>query len=271
MEIQAIGTEEYRQPVLWASAGEPMKALDDRSAWLKGPSFPCEAVPHGLAYPWRLVLLGAPGVGKGTQAQLLTQQLGACHLSTGDVFRAMKCLGKTERSPAVSTALEYMQRGDLVPDTTVLALLHERVNCLSCRGGFLLDGFPRTVAQAQALQATLREQHVALNAVLNYELPIDEIVARLAGRRTCEACGAVYHATGRPPRKEGVCDHCGGCLIQREDDKPEPIRVRMETYEANTAPLIDFYRELDLLVPIPARGTAEMAFRQTLTALRSRK
>ena len=242
----------------------------DRSAWLKGPAFPCEAVPSNVARPWRLVLLGAPGVGKGTQAQLLTQQLGACHLSTGDIFRTAKSLGESERSPAMSAAMDYMRRGDLVPDATVLQVLRERVNCLRCRGGFLLDGFPRTVAQAEALQAALQEQNVALDAVLDFELPIDEVVARLSGRRTCEACKAVYHVTGLPPKKKGVCDQCGGSLVQREDDRPESVRVRMEVYEKSTAPLTDFYRRLGVLVPIRAQSTPEATLALTMGALKSR-
>ncbi|MGO9244807.1 MAG: adenylate kinase family protein [Verrucomicrobiia bacterium] len=247
-----------------------MVTIRDRSAWLKGPAFPCEAIPPNVARPWRLVLLGAPGVGKGTQAELLTQRLGACHLSTGDIFRTTKFLGEDERSPAMSAALEYMRRGDLVPDATVLQMVGERVNCLRCRGGFLLDGFPRTVAQAEALQALLRKQNLALDAVLNFELPIDEIVARLAGRRTCNACKAVYHVTGRPPKKEGICNQCGGPLVQREDDRPESVRVRMEVYEKSTAPLTDFYRRLGLLVPVAAQPFAEATLVRTLAALQSR-
>jgi adenylate kinase len=248
-----------------------MQTNQDRSAWLKGPAFPCESIPANVARPWRLVLLGAPGVGKGTQAELLTQRLGACHLSTGDIFRTAKSLGEGERSPAMSAALEYMRRGDLVPDTTVLQIVRERVNCLSCRGGFLLDGFPRTVAQAEALQALLKEQNLTLDGVLDFELPIDEVVARLAGRRTCESCKAVYHVTGRPSKKEGICDKCGGSLIQREDDKPEAVRVRMEVYAKSTAPLTDFYRRLGLLVPVAAQPFAEGTLARALAALESRK
>ena len=222
------------------------------------------------ARPWRLVLLGAPGVGKGTQAELLTQRFGACHLSTGDIFRTAKCLGEDERSPAMSAALEYMRRGDLVPDATVLQLLRERVNCLRCQGGFLLDGFPRTVAQAEALQTMLQEHNLALDAILNFELPIDEVVARLSGRRTCETCRAVYHVTARPPKREGVCDQCRGRLVQREDDRPESVRVRMETYEKNTAPLADFYRRLGLLVPVSAQGSAAEIVGRSMVALQSR-
>ena len=249
---------------------EFMQTKSNRSAWLKGPASPCEVTPSNVTRPWRLVLLGAPGVGKGTQAERLTQRLGACHLSTGDIFRTAKSLGENERSPAMNAALQYMRRGDLVPDATVLQMVRERVDCLRCRGGFLLDGFPRTVAQAEALQALLREQSLALDAVLNFELPIDEIVARLAGRRTCNTCKAVYHVTGLPPKKEGICDRCGGPLVQREDDRPESVRVRMEVYEKSTAPLTDFYRRLGLLVPIAAQPFPEGTLARTLAALQSR-
>ena len=248
-----------------------METNNDRSAWLKGPAFPCEVTPANVTRPWRLVLLGAPGVGKGTQAELLTQRLGACHLSTGDIFRTAKRLREDERSPAMSAALEYMRRGDLVPDTTVLQLVRERVNCLRCHGGFLLDGFPRTVAQAEALQSVLREQNLALDAVLDFDLPIDQIVARLSGRRTCEACNAVYHVTGRPPKREGVCNQCGGPLVQREDDRPESVRVRMEVYEKSTAPLTEYYRRLGLLVTVAAQPTPEGTLERTLVALQSRE
>jgi adenylate kinase len=250
---------------------EFMETNRDRSAWLKGPAFPCEVVPTNVTRPWRLVLLGAPGVGKGTQAELLTRRLGACHLSTGDVFRTAKSLREDERSPAMSAALDYMRRGDLVPDTTVLQMVRERVSCLRCQGGFLLDGFPRTVAQAEALQSVLQEQNLALDAVLNFELPIDQVVARLGGRRTCETCKAVYHVTGRPPKREGVCNQCGGPLVQREDDKPESVRVRMEVYEKSTAPLAEFYRRLGLLVTVAAQPTAEATLERTLAALQPRQ
>ena len=135
-------------------------------------------------------MLGAPGVGKGTQAELLCANLGACHLSTGDIFRAAKALDPGERTPALTAALDYMRRGDLVPDETVLALVAERVGCLRCEGGFLLDGFPRTVAQAEALEKLLAGEHLALDAVLSYELPLEQVVSRLSGRRTCPNCKA---------------------------------------------------------------------------------
>lgn len=241
----------------------------DRARWLKGPQAQCCSLPEAQESPWRLVLLGAPGVGKGTQAELLHERLGACHLSTGDVFRAAKSLAECERSPAMNKALGYMKRGELVPDEIVLDLVRERVDCLKCGGGFLLDGFPRTVAQAKALEELLKQNGLKLSAVLSYELPIDEIVSRLSGRRTCGKCKAVFHVTGRPPRKEGICDDCGGQLIVREDDRPEAIRVRMDAYETLTKPLAEYYRKLNLLVTVSAAGTPEEIYKRTMEKLKA--
>jgi adenylate kinase len=245
-----------------------MELKRDRKAWLGGGTAQCEPPLTRQQLPRRLVLLGAPGVGKGTQAELLCANLGACHLSTGDIFRAAKALNPAERTPALTAALDYMRRGDLVPDETVLAMVAERVGCLRCEGGFLLDGFPRTVAQAEALEKLLAGENLKLDAVLSYELPLEQVVARLSGRRTCPDCKAVFHVETRPPRVPGVCDHCGGKLYQREDDRPESIRVRMEAYERSTAPLADFYRRRKLLVPISAEGSPEEIFNRTRDALK---
>ncbi len=236
-----------------------------RAAWLQGGDARCEELPppHGRTY--RLVLLGPPGVGKGTQAELLGRALGACHLSTGDIFRAAHC--QAEPSPALKAALEAMRRGELVPDAVVVSLVRERAACLRCRGGFLLDGFPRTVAQAEALDELLAELGVSLDAVLNYQLPVEVIVTRLGGRRTCAGCKAVYHVTARPPHVEGVCDQCGGRLIQREDDQPESIRVRMRAYEEYTRPLTGYYERIGKLVSVQASGTPEEILARTLRAL----
>jgi adenylate kinase len=161
-----------------------------------------------------------------------------------------------------------MRRGELVPDTTVLALVAERVSCLRCRGGFLLDGFPRTVAQAEALEDLLKAQKLKLDAVLSYELPLEKVIARLSGRRTCPGCKAVFHVEARPPKTKAVCDHCGGSLYQREDDRPESIKVRMEAYEKSTAPLTDFYRRRGLLISITAEGSPEEIFARTLKSFK---
>lgn len=247
-----------------------MTTPNNRAAWLKGGQARCSVPPRASARPWRLVLLGAPGVGKGTQAELLHQRLGACPLSTGDVFRTARALDPCERTPALNEALEFMRRGELVPDATVLTMVRERRDCLRCRGGFLLDGFPRTVAQAEALDQLLTEEQVRLDAVLSYELELEKIVTRLSGRRTCAQCKAVFHVTTRPPRVAGICDHCGGPLVLREDDRPEAVRVRLAAYEQSTAPLARYYRQRGLLVPIAAEGEPEAIFAQTVAALLAR-
>lgn len=242
----------------------------DRSAWFKGGSATCQEALAPGARAYRLVLLGAPGVGKGTQAELISERLGPCQLSTGDVFRAAKTLDPSERTPALNAALEYMKRGELVPDDTVIGIVRERPACLRCPAGFLLDGFPRTVHQAEALNQMLGELGVKLDAVLSYELPIEQIVSRLSGRRTCGGCKAVYHVATKPPKVAGVCDQCGGALILREDDRPEAIRVRMEAYEKSTSPLADYYRQCGLLISIPADGAPEVIYQRTTKALTNR-
>jgi len=243
----------------------------ERSLWLNGPNEPCKAVPQVNRSAWKLVLLGAPGVGKGTQAELLNQHLGACHLSTGDVFRTAGAQKECDQSPAIREAVGYMRRGQLVPDETVWSIVRERRECLQCAGGFILDGFPRTLAQAESLQKLMSEEGIALDAVVSYELPFEEIVARLGGRRTCGKCKAVYHVTERPPIVDGVCDKCGGKLLQREDDKPEAIAVRLETYNRSTAPLIEFYGKLGLLTRVEANGSPDEICDRTIKLLEERR
>lgn len=248
-----------------------MENRNDRAAWLKGGQARCSVAPPKREKPWYLVLLGAPGVGKGTQAELLSERLGCCHLSTGDVFRAARTTSAEERSPALNEAIECMHRGELVSDETVLSIVKERTRCLRCHGGSLLDGFPRTAAQAEALDEVLESLGVGLDAVISYEMPIEEIVVRLSGRRTCSRCKAVYHVVGRPPEVEGVCDQCGGELTQREDDRPESVKVRMETYETSTKPLIDYFEGKGLLLPVSAEGTVEEIYSRTAEALAARR
>jgi adenylate kinase len=208
-------------------------------------------------------------VGKGTQADLLSRRLGACHLSTGDVFRAAGSRCDCDQTPAMREAREYMRRGALVPDSTVWEMVRERSACLCCSAGFILDGFPRTLAQAEALKLHMEKEKLSLSAVVNYELPLAEIVRRLSGRRTCEKCRSVFHVINQPSREEGLCDHCGGKLYQREDDRPESITVRLEAYTQSTAPLIRFYRDLGLLVSIAADGPPDQIFERTISELKN--
>jgi len=248
-----------------------MNLQHDRTAWLHGPGSVCQKPPATPARCQRLILLGAPGIGKGTQAALLSAAFGACHLSTGDIFRAARHCGAPELSPAMHDAVERMHRGELVSDETVLQIVRERSRCLTCRGGFLLDGFPRTVPQAAALTVLLEQEQVKIDAAISYELDETEIVARIGGRRTCPVCKAVYHLVAHPPRIGGVCDACGGDLVQREDDRPEAIHVRQQAYLTSTTPLLGFYAEQGLLVHVPAHGTPEEVFSRTLAALAARE
>ena len=237
------------------------------AVWLHSTT--TEAVPASLptGRPWRFVLLGAPGIGKGTQSELLAHQFGACPLSTGDVFRAAKSQPEAELSAAMREALVYMRSGRLVPDATVIDVVRERKACLRCPGGFLLDGFPRTVSQAESLKALLREEHLELDGVISYELPVEQVVARISGRRICSQCKKSYHLVSRPPRTDGRCDDCGSPLLQREDDRPEAVRVRLAAYESSTAPLIDFYAREGKLIRIPCGETPQETFARTLQVL----
>lgn len=241
---------------------------NDRIQWLQGPSadssLQCSLPPAECPAPWRLVLLGAPGVGKGTQAELLTERLQACHLSTGDVFRAASKRRDCEQSPAMKAAVEYMRRGELVPDSTVWDMVRERSHCLLHCNGFILDGFPRTLGQAESLKGLMEKEGLALTAVVNYELPVEEIVQRLSGRRTCEKCKAVFNVKERPPKVDSECDRCGGHLFQREDDRAEAITVRLEAYERSTAPLIQFYKNLGVLMPVVAKGSPNEILARTM-------
>jgi len=239
----------------------------DRSVWLHGGEGKCCREDAPPARPYRLVLLGPPGVGKGTQAELLSEHLHACQLSTGDIFRAAKEADPSTLTAAMHEALGYMKRGELVPDAIVLALVRERMACLRCPYGFLLDGFPRTVQQAEALDEMLTEAGVHLDYVINYDVPMEEVIRRLSGRRTCRNCRTTYHIETKPPRVPGVCDKCGGELYQREDDRPESVRVRLQAYEQSTAPLIHYYAKHGILRTISVLGSPEEVFQHTLKVL----
>ena len=215
----------------------------------------------------RLIFLGPPGVGKGTQAVKLSQKYGIPHISTGDALREAVAR-KTEIG---LKAKSYMDRGALVPDEVVIGIIRERLDRDDCRSGFILDGFPRTVKQAEALDEILKTMRMELDAVLNVEAPDDVIIERLSGRRTCRSCGRVYHIIYMPPKKEGVCDVCGGELYQRDDDKPEAIARRLQVYKEQTAPLIEYYEGKGKLHRIDGSQDVDGVFRQITGLLEGEK
>jgi len=201
----------------------------------------------------RVVLLGPPGAGKGTQAKLLEEKFSACQISTGDILRK----AVAERTPLGREASEYINRGALVPDGVIVNLVAERLKEKDCEKGFILDGFPRTIPQATSLNAILNQRGIRLSAVLSVRVPHNVIIERLAGRRTCRNCGALSHVVFTPPKKEGVCDRCGGALYQRDDDREETIANRLKVYEDQTAPLVDYYRGQGLLREIDGVGDVD--------------
>lgn len=201
----------------------------------------------------RLILLGPPGAGKGTQAKLLVDTLGIPQVSTGDMLRAAVKAG----TPLGQEAKQYMDRGALVPDAVIIGLVRERLQLADCARGYILDGFPRTVAQAEALEKTLAELSARLDHVVSLEVPTEDLVLRIAGRRTCRNCGAMYHVRFSPSQTDGRCDTCGGPTTQRDDDREETVRRRLQVYTDQTAPLIDFYAGRGLLKRV--EGTGEIA------------
>ncbi|MBX6371115.1 MAG: adenylate kinase [Acidothermus sp.] len=212
----------------------------------------------------RLVLVGPPGAGKGTQAQLIASHLLVPKISTGDIFRK----NVAEGTPLGREAKRYMDAGDLVPDEVTIGMVRDRLAAEDVRDGFLLDGFPRTVPQAEALDALLAEMGTSLSVVLELVVDDDEVVRRLSGRRTCSDCGHIWHVTYDPPTLDGVCDLCGGKLFQREDDREETIRHRLEVYYDQTAPLIDYYAARGILEGIDAMGPVEEVTARAVAALR---
>ncbi len=205
-----------------------------------------------------LVLLGPPGAGKGTQAERISALYGVPHISTGDIFRDNLKRG-TELG---RRAKEYMDRGELVPDEVVIGIVRDRLAQPDCEKGFILDGFPRTVAQADALKDMLAETGRAIDHVLNVQVPEDVVVERLTARRTCRSCGKVFHLLFDPPAKEDTCDACGGELYCRDDDREETVRARLREYEAKTSPLVDYYRREGLLRDIDGAASMEEVLRE---------
>ncbi|MFF5469018.1 adenylate kinase [Streptomyces achromogenes] len=216
----------------------------------------------------RIVLVGPPGAGKGTQAVRLAEKLGIPHISTGDLFRA----NISRQTELGKLAKSYMDAGNLVPDEVTIAMAKDRMEQPDAEKGFLLDGFPRNVSQAEALDQLLRDEEMTLDAVLDLEVPEDEVVKRIAGRRVCrEDSSHVFHVDYSKPKQEGVCDVCGGELYQRDDDSEDTVRKRLEVYHTQTEPIIDYYKAQELVVTISSLGPVDEITQRALEALKREK
>lgn len=211
----------------------------------------------------RLVLLGAPGAGKGTQADVLKEKLGIPHISTGDIFRS-NIKNNTELG---KKAKEYIDKGLLVPDEVTVNIVKSRIQEEDCKEGFILDGFPRTIPQAEFLDKILSELKITLDYVLNIHVPDESLVNRLSGRRVCQGCGKSYHVIYNPPSKENTCGECGGNIIQRDDDKEETVLNRLKTYHQQTAPLIEYYKNQGKLVTAIGQEEIEDTTKEVMKAL----
>lgn len=211
----------------------------------------------------RIILLGPPGAGKGTQAKLLIERLGVPQVSTGDMLRAAVTAG----TPLGREAKAFMDRGALVPDAVIIGLVRERLQAADCARGYILDGFPRTVAQAEALEKTLLDLRLSLDHVLCLEVPVDDLVVRIAGRRTCRGCGAMFHVRFSPAKRDGTCDACGGETYQRDDDREETVRRRLEVYAQQTEPLVRFFDGRGLLRRIAGTGEISEIFARMVGSL----
>lgn len=214
----------------------------------------------------RLVLVGPPGAGKGTQAKFLAEEFGIVPISTGDIFRANVGNG----TPLGLEAKQFMDAGELVPDSITIAMVKDRLAQPDSADGFLLDGFPRNEEQAKALDVLLGDLGIALDVVLQLQVDNEEIIRRLGGRRTCHGCARIWHVDYDKTEVEGVCDTCGGELYQRDDDQPETIRRRLEVYDEQTAPLVGYYTAAGLLVALDAMGAVETVTARAVEALRPR-
>ena len=204
----------------------------------------------------KIIMLGAPGAGKGTQAKMIADKYGVPHISTGDIFRANIKNG-TELG---MEAKKYMDQGLLVPDELTVRILLDRVAQDDCKNGYVLDGFPRTIPQAEVLDSELTKLGDHIDYAINVDVPDENIVKRMSGRRACLTCGATYHIEHVPPKKEGICDVCGSELVLRDDDKPETVKNRLNVYHEQTQPLIDFYTEKGVLKTVDGTGPMEEVF-----------
>ncbi len=207
----------------------------------------------------KLILLGAPGAGKGTQAEILCEKLGVPTISTGNILRAAIKNG----TPTGLKAKSFMDAGQLVPDEVIIGIITERLAEPDCAGGYILDGVPRTIAQAEAME----QAGIRFDSVVSIEISDEAITERMSGRRVCEGCGASYHIVAVPPKQAGVCDKCGGALVQRKDDEPETVKSRLAVYHKETEPLKAFYAQRGLLKPVENRNTVEETSQAILRAL----
>lgn len=204
----------------------------------------------------KIIMLGAPGAGKGTQAKKIADKYQIPHISTGDIFRA----NIKEGTELGKKAKSYMDQGLLVPDELTLELIMDRFQNPDCANGYVLDGFPRTIPQAEALTAALEKNGEAIDYAINVEVPDENIVARMSGRRACLACGATYHVVYAPTKEEGICDRCGEKLVLRDDDKPETVKKRLDVYHSQTQPLIDYYTKQGKLVEVDGTQNVDAVF-----------
>ena len=204
----------------------------------------------------KIIMLGAPGAGKGTQAKQIADHYSIPHISTGDIFRA----NIKEGTPLGKKAKEYMDKGELVPDELTCDLVVDRIAKDDCGNGFVLDGFPRTIPQAEALDAALSKTGDAMDFAIDVDVPDESIIGRMSGRRACPNCGATYHIVAIPPKQEGICDKCGEKLVQRDDDKEETVKNRLKVYHEQTQPLIDFYKGKGILKSVDGTKPMEEVF-----------
>ena len=211
----------------------------------------------------KIIMLGAPGAGKGTQAKMIAEKCGIPHISTGDIFRANIKNG-TELG---AKAKEYMDKGLLVPDELVCDLVVDRIQQADCEKGYILDGFPRTIPQAEALDKALAANNEAVDFAINVEVPDENIINRMSGRRACVGCGATYHIQFNAPKVEGVCDTCGEKLILRDDDKPETVKNRLSVYHEQTQPLIDYYSKKGVLAEVDGTQSMDDVFNAIVNVL----
>jgi len=211
----------------------------------------------------RIVLLGAPGAGKGTQAKKLIEKYGMPQISTGDLLRAAVAAG----TPLGKEAKSFMDKGELVPDSVVLGMVEERLKQDDCKKGYILDGFPRNTAQAEALDKMLAALNMSLTAALSVDVPFEDLMKRLTGRRTCKSCGQMYNIYFKAPAKEGVCDKCTSELFQRDDDKEATIKKRLEVYSLQTEPLIGYYKKKGILKSVSGTGSIDEIFKKVTDTL----